>query len=54
MLHNICFCRTKLSTAVKSTQWEGAREACEKTEIREMMVTKLQEKGRPCNKKVQE
>ena len=35
----------------KSTQCERAREACEITKIREMMVTKLQEKGRTVRKK---
>jgi hypothetical protein len=35
----------------KSTQSERAREACEIAKIREIMVTKLQEKGRPVKKK---
>jgi len=51
MPHNICFCSTKLSTCLeKCTQCERPREACEIVKIREIMVTKLQEKGRPVRK----
>jgi hypothetical protein len=41
-----------LSTPVeKSTQCQRAREVCEIAKIREIMVTKLQEKGRPVKKR---